>query len=105
MIECELSVAMTLIHSMETQRHGNPLDRLPRAGRATPSHSCAEPVSWPVGDAENQEQDGSLDASSHRYVFLLSTAVFHAEGRPDGQVEGRLGASLCSFIFSVRSVA
>lgn len=78
---------------------------LPRAGRAIPSRTCAEPVSWPVWDAENQEQDGSLDASAHRYVFPLSTSVFHAEGRPDGQVEGRRGASLWSFIFSVRSVA
>lgn len=78
---------------------------LPRAGKATPSQSCTEPINWPVWDAENQEQDGFLVASSHFYVFLLNTSVFHAEGRPDGQVEGSLAASLCSFILSVRNVA
>lgn len=65
----------------------------------------AEPMTWPLRDAEIQEQDGSLGASPHLYIFLLNTPVLHVGGRPDGQVEGSLAASLCSFILSVRSVA
>lgn len=77
-----------------------------RAGKVTPSQSCAPPINWPVWDAENQEQDGPPDAfCSSLCLPPQYIRVFHAEGRPDGQMEGSLAASLCSFKLSVRNVA
>lgn len=81
---------------METQTA--PLDMSPRAEKATPSQNCARPTNWPVWDAEKQRQDGPPDAFCPSLCLLPQyIRVFHAEEIPDGQMEGSLAASLCSF--------
>ena len=101
--ECEPSTdCYSPLHSMHTQQHL--LMCLQEQGKP---HLARAVLSQNPGgvDAENQEQDGPRDAPAHPHVFLLSTSEFHAKGRPDGQVEGSLAASLRNVLVSVSSVA
>lgn len=100
--EYELSTTITPLHSMQTQQH------LLTCCQEQESHTFPE-LCW-----TNKLAVMGCSESGTRWAPrcfcpsscpLLNTSVFHADGRPDGQVEGSLAASLCSFILYVRSVA
>lgn len=100
--ECELSTAITPLHSMQTQQH------LLTCCQEQESHAFPE-LCWTNKLASMRCRESGTRWAPRCFCPSscppLNTSVFHAEGRPDGQVEGSLAASLCSFILYVRSVA